>query len=105
MTHHNGTPPLAQLEAWGRAGGAQDVDRLMAHLAPDMSLATSRAVDYALGLVATREGRIRLQHYLFNGEPVQRNYAALYFKRHGITDVLDEAVQGGYIDAVQGYAE
>ena len=53
----------------------------------------------------TRDGAARLRHYLFHGAPIQRNYAALYFKRRGRVALLDEAVQQGKIDAVQGFAE
>jgi hypothetical protein len=90
--------------ARGTSGGPADVDLLMNALASLDDLATTRLVDYALSLVETRAGRQRLNHYLLNGTQVQRNYAALYFKRRGIVDPLDEAVAQGKIDSEQAYA-
>ena len=90
--------------ALGLAGAAHDVDALMHALGAHDDLATSRLVDFALGLVDTREGTARLRHYLFHGAPIQRNYAALYFKRRGRTALLEEAVAQGKIDAVQAFS-
>ncbi len=98
-------PTLAELEQRGRSGTAADVDYLMEQLDRDEALVICKLVDYALGLIATREGRIRLQHFLFHGSPIQRNYAALYFKRREWTDVLDEAVRCGCIDETQAYSK
>lgn len=89
--------------AIGTAGTVQDVDFLMAALVREDDFATSRLVDFALGLVDTREGKLRIRDYLFNGVQQQRNYAALYFKRRGWTDLLDEAVRQGKIDHLQAY--
>ncbi len=89
--------------AQGSAGTAAGVDFLMAALAAQDDFATTRLVDFALSQVDTRAGRQRLQHYLFHGSQQQRNYAALYFKRRGYTDLLDEAVAQGSIDALQAY--
>ena len=91
--------------ALGLSGAAHDVDALMHALCTHADFATSRLVDFALGLVDTRDGPARLRHYLFHGAPVQRNYAALYFKRRGRTALLEEAVAQGKIDAVQWFAE
>jgi hypothetical protein len=55
--------------------------------------------------VSTAEGLQRLRHYLVNGLRPQRNYAALYFKRRGFTDTLQEALSQGKIDWDQGFAE
>jgi hypothetical protein len=90
--------------ALGRAGAAHDVDALMHALHAHDDFATSRLVDFALGLVDTREGTTRLRHYLFHGAPVQRNYAALYFKRRGRVALLEEAVAQGKIDATQAFS-
>jgi hypothetical protein len=91
--------------AWGISGSIEDVDRLMDALAMNDDLATTKLVDYALGLVDTREGRARLSYYLFNGTQPQRNFAALYFKRRGLVDLLDEAVARGMIDKTQAYSK
>ncbi len=85
------------------SGRAADVDALMQALQTD-DLASSRLVDYALGLVETKDGRARLRHYLFEGTQQQRNYAALYFKRRNVTYYLEEAVAAGKIDAAQAFS-
>jgi hypothetical protein len=91
--------------AHGQSGSPAGVDLLMAALVEQDDFATSRLVDFALSLVETRPGRERLRHYLFQGCPQQRNYAALYFKRRGQVELLDEAVAQGKIDALQAYAK
>ncbi|MDR3576471.1 MAG: hypothetical protein P4L50_21610 [Anaerolineaceae bacterium] len=90
--------------ARGASGQVEDVDLLMHELVSRDDLATSRLVDYALSLVTALEGRQRIKHYLYNGAQIQRNYAALYFKRKGLIDLLDEAVAQGKIDREQAYA-
>ncbi len=90
--------------AWGTSGTIQDVDRLMHALIATDDMATSRLVDYALGLVETAEGRGRLRHYLFEGNQQQRNYAALYFKRRNVSYYLEEAVAAGKIDTQQAFS-
>jgi hypothetical protein len=89
--------------ALGRSGAAADVDFLMDHLHEDVDFTTTRLVDFALGLVDTHEGAGRIRHYLFHGAQIQRNYAALYFKRRDEFSLLDEAVAQGKIDEVQAY--
>ena len=95
----------ASFVGWGNSGKTEDVDRLMDALALSDDLATTKLVDYALGLVDTREGRARLHHYLFHGSQQQSNFAALYFKRRGLVDLLDEAVALGRIDERQAYSK
>ncbi|MBN3896463.1 MAG: hypothetical protein HWQ41_14715 [Nostoc sp. NOS(2021)] len=91
--------------AMGRTGGVSDVDTLMESLENEQNTATTKLVDYTLGLVNTNEGKDRIRHYLFNGTQIQRNYAALYFKRKGVKDILIEAVQQGCIDRVQAFSK
>jgi hypothetical protein len=93
-----------QLVALAQMGTPHAVDTLMRTLIADDGIATTRLVDYALGLIETHEGRDRLRHYLFEGTPQQRNYAALYFKRRNVTHYLEEAVAAGAIDAVQAFS-
>lgn len=93
------------LQKYAERGGAGDVDLIMAHVREEEGVLQLKIVDYALGLIQTREGRIRMHHYLFNGTAIQRNFAAIYFKRLGITDVLREAFERGSIDAVQAFSE
>jgi hypothetical protein len=91
--------------AMGTSGKTEDVDLLMHALVSRDDLATFKLVDYALSHVNTPEGVERLRHYLFNGLRSQRNYAALYFKRRGFSDTLQEALAKGKIDWEQGFAE
>jgi len=91
-------------KTWGLSGTRGDVDALMNALMTDDDLATTRLVDFALGLVDGREGVARLRHYLFHGAPRQRNYAALYFKRRGHVALLSEAVDRGAIDGQQAFS-
>lgn len=102
QTHYNGR--YEQYVALGVSGRTADVDALMQALHADNDMATSRLVDYALGLVETKDGRARLRHYLFEGTQQQRNYAALYFKRRNVTYYLEEAVAAGKIDAHQAFS-
>jgi hypothetical protein len=104
MTQTDNIARYHQLVALGTSARREDVDFLMNILAEQDDFATSRLVDFALSLVDTREGKQRLRHYLFHGLERQRNYAALYFKRRGYTDLLDEAVAMGKIDQVQAYS-
>lgn len=102
QTHYNGR--YETFAALGISGRAADVDMLMQALHGQDDMATSRLVDYALGLVETKDGRARLRHYLFEGTQQQRNYAALYFKRRNVTYYLEEAVAAGKIDVAQAFS-
>jgi hypothetical protein len=105
MGNINGTGRLQEYVAMGNCGRKEDVDFLMTILVEKDDFATSRLVDFSISLIQTREGRDRIKYYLFNGLQIQRNYAALYFKRLGFTSLLDEAVALGKIDAIQAYAQ
>ena len=91
--------------ALGQSGNPPDIDLLMEALVAQADLSTYKLVDYALSHVTTAEGVSRLRHYLFHGQRTQRNYAALYFKRRGFADLLQEALAQGKIDWEQGFAE
>ena len=86
------------------SGTTGDIDFIMENLFPNQSFLYCKLIDYALGLVSSEEGRNRIRYYLFNGSSIQRNYAALYFKRLGHSRVIQEAVKGGAIDEIQGYS-
>ena len=91
--------------AMARAGRVSDVDTLMDNLESDRTSATCKLVDYTLSLVNTHEGKDLIRHYLFKGTQIQRNYAALYFKRRGAKDILREAVNSGCIDKLQAFSK
>jgi hypothetical protein len=76
---------------------------LMQCLDDHASFTERKLVDHALNLVEAREGRQRIHDYLFAGNLMQRNYAALFFKRRGATEILADAVAAGAIDTVQAY--
>lgn len=97
-------PPLTALESCARSGLPCAVDHLMSHVHTASPFRLLKMVDYTLGLVDSVEGCARLRHYLFCGEVMQRNYAALYFKRRGMTELLQEAVDMGCIDPVQAFS-
>jgi hypothetical protein len=105
MENNQSLARFEEFVAMGISGGKVDVDRLMEALLARDDLATSRLVDYALSLVNTRVGIARLKDYLFDGVQIQRNYAALYFKRKGQVDLLDDAVAQGMIDHEQAYSK
>jgi hypothetical protein len=93
------------LEEKARSGLKSDVDFMMAHLHPEMSFLTSRLIDFGLGLISNGQGRRRIRYYLFRGNPVQRNYAALYFKRRGNNLLLWLAVLLNKVDKPQAYSK
>jgi hypothetical protein len=92
-------------EKMGREGTAANIDIMMESLELDPHSSPYKIIDYALGLVRKVPGKQRIEHYLFNGTAVQRNYAALYFKRLKEVDVLAEAVKMGCIDRVQAFSK
>jgi hypothetical protein len=91
------------LKQRAQSGTASDVDYLMQTLDTNQSFTGTKLIDYALTLVASEEGARRIKHFLFNGSTVQRNYAALYFKRRKANQIIDEAIQRGCIDTIQAY--
>ena len=97
-------PTLENLKQRATSGRAADVDFLMENLDQSRTHSHCKVIDFALSLVSSTEGQARIGHFLFNGSQVQRNYAALYFKRRGDAHVIDEAVQRGCIDEIQGYS-
>ncbi|MCL1463427.1 hypothetical protein [Argonema galeatum] len=74
-------------------------------LQQDQDVATIKLVDYALSLVRNSSGQNRIKHYLFDRTSIQRNYAALYFKRIKDIEVLTEAVKNRRIDRVQAFSK
>jgi hypothetical protein len=90
----------------GRAarGSSEDVDFLLGHLTPEATLATTKFVDYALSLVENPTGVARIEHYLFGGTQMQRNYSSLYFNRRGDWRIVKRAQEQGLIDEIQAYA-
>ncbi len=92
-------------ERLGKTGTAANVDIMMESLECDPSSSPHKLIDYTLGLVARSTGKKRIEYYLFNGAQIQRNYAALYFKRLGEISLLAKAVEMGCIDRVQAFSK
>ncbi len=92
-------------EHLARSGQKQDIDFIMNHLGNQTDIFSAKIADYSLGLVTNCEGKNRIRFYLFNGSITQRNYAALYFKRLGNKDILNEGVNGGFIEAELAFSE
>jgi hypothetical protein len=67
-------------------------------------LAESKFIDFALGQVDTDEGVKTMEHYLFHGTQIQRNYCALYFGRRDEYLLLRKAYEEGLIDAKQAFS-
>ena len=86
------------------AGTKESVNTIMKDLNRKMTLAQSKFIDYALGLIDTQEGRDQMTYYLFNGTQVQRNYCALYFGRLDEYDIIRRAYDKGLIDARQAFS-
>lgn len=82
-----------------------NVDMIIVYLNEGRTLADCKKIDYALSMIDCRNMRFRLKHYLFNGTEIQRNYAALYFKRRGSTEILKKAYREGCIDEKQAFAK
>lgn len=102
--HTNIKLTSVELEKIARSGRVSDIDFLMENLAVGQSFLQCKLIDYALGCVVSEEGRARIKYFLFNGSRIQRNYAALYFKRLGMLPVIDEAARQGCIDEIQAYS-
>jgi hypothetical protein len=92
---------LSEFEHVANLGTPDGVDALFRRLNMNESLGTCKMIDYAIGLVATEDGRSQIKHYLFNGTQMQRNYAALYFRRRGDRSLLNEALARDLIDKPQ----
>lgn len=92
---------LEKLKQRAAAGTKSDVDYLMESFNEEQNFVICKMVDSTLGLVDTIEGRDRIQHYLFHGNLIQRNYACLYFKRLGQMEIVHQAFRQGAIDKEQ----
>lgn len=104
MTSYKYTGKLGELIEKAEHGSEFDVDYIISHLTNESSLAMTRYVDYALSLVENPNGIKRLEHYLFNGTLIQRNYASLFFNRRLDYDILQRAFKEGRIDEIQAFA-
>ena len=104
MTHiHMMT--LQEFEKIALTGTAEGVNFLLGNLNMNQPFTICKKIDHALSLVVSEEGEARIRFYLFHGtNQMQRNYAALYFKRRGAIPLLKEAVKRGCIDEIQAFS-
>jgi len=87
-----------------KEGTEASVDEIMVHLNENMTIAESKFIDFALGHVESDEGLKIMEHYLFHGTQIQRNYCALYFGRRGEYPLIRKAYDAGLIDAKQAFS-
>jgi len=85
-------------------GDPNDVDFIMQNLNSESTFAMTRYIDFSLGLVTNEMGIARIEHYLFNGSQIQRNYSSLFFNRRGDWEIVKKAFQLGLIDEIQAFA-
>lgn len=85
--------------------GTQDsIDEIMKHLNKNMTLAESKFIDFALGHIDNDDGIKIMEHFLFHGTQIQRNYCTLYFGRRGDYHIVRKAYDKGLIDAKQAFS-
>lgn len=87
-----------------REGTRASIGEIMQHLDVHMTLSESKLIDFALGHVCSAEGVKVMEHYLFHGTQVQRNYCTLYFVRRGEYGIIRQAYDQGLIDAKQAFS-
>jgi DNA-binding MarR family transcriptional regulator len=86
-------------------GSAEDIDRVMEYLTEGADLPTTKIVDRYLCSVKSMEGMKRIEHYLFNGTQIQRNYCTLFFVRINVWTPVNRAYRMGLIDYIQAYSK
>jgi hypothetical protein len=87
-----------------KEGTDASIGEIMKHLDADMTLAESKFIDFALGHVESEEGFKVMEHYLFHGTQIQRNYCTLYFGRRGEYLIVRKAYDEGLIDYKQAFS-
>ena len=61
-----------------RSGTISDVDGIVNDLNMNIPIAQTKIIDYALSFVSSSQGVARMEHFLFHGTRMQRNYCALF---------------------------
>jgi hypothetical protein len=104
MTQIKFTGQLYDLIIKAENGDPNDVDFIMQNLNSESTFAMTRYIDFSLGLVTNELGIARIEHYLFNGSQIQRNYSSLFFNRRGDWEIVKKAFHLGLIDEIQAFA-
>ena len=86
-------------------GSASNIDKILSLLNDSVDIPTTRAIDFYLGQVENFEGIRRIEHHLFNGTQIQRNYCTLFFARRDDWDIVNRAYKMGLIDWYQAYSK
>ena len=100
----NYTPLFKRIKQLCNNGESRDIDEVLSLLDNGADLPTTKAIDLYLGGVTRPEGIKRIEHYLFNGTPIQRNYCTLFFARRRDWDNVNKAYRRGLVDAIQAYS-
>ena len=87
-----------------KEGTRASVEKLLSHLNPELTIAESKFIDYAMGLVVSEAGETVIKEYLFKGTQIQRNYCTLYFGRRGEYLIVRQAYDAGLVDAKQAFS-
>ncbi len=87
-----------------RRGSKTDIDDVLGLLTSTVELTVRKNVDFYLGGVTNPEGLARLEHYLFHGSQIQRNYTTLFFARRDEWPLIHRAYKLGLIDYQQAYS-
>jgi hypothetical protein len=95
---------LEHFVSLAKVGTAQNVDLLISGLNETADIPTTKVIDFCLGLVVKDEGIDRIEHYLFNGTQMQRNYCTLFFARRNDWNIVNKAYKMGLIDYLQAYS-
>lgn len=104
MVHYKFSGQLYELIIKAENGDPNDIDFIMHNLTSESTFSVTRYVDFVLGLVTNEAGISRIEHYLFEGNQIQRNYASLFFNRRGDWEIVKKAFQLGLIDEIQAFA-
>jgi len=104
MTKNKFSGQLYELIIKAENGDPNDVDFIMQNLNSESTFAMTRYIDFSLGLVTNKTGIARIEHYLFNGSQIQRNYSSLFFNRRGDWEIVKKAFHLGLIDEIQAFA-
>ncbi|MBN2735578.1 MAG: hypothetical protein JXR70_01265 [Spirochaetales bacterium] len=95
---------VEKFKAMAMEGSAKSIDFLISCLDKNTDLPTTKRLDYALSFVTSQEGIGQLEHYLFNGTQIQRNYITLFFARRNEWPLVNRAYAMKLIDYRQAYS-
>lgn len=104
VEEHEGRRPPKYFRTLATEGTKSSIDTIMNDVNEQMTIAESKIIDYALGMIDSAEGIRVMESYLFQGTQIQRNYCTLYFSRRGDYQIVRKAYDQGLIDAKQAFS-